>query len=93
MDLTVDKATDGIQRIDVWRALARGCSYPSWHSRSERFQRVIGRSLHSRLASDETQKKDNQLLYSKPKVLFFILFGKEWTPLHYYPGRKVSAEM
>ena len=74
MDLTVDKATDGIQRIDVWRALARGCSYPSWHSRSERFQRVIGRSLHSRLASDETQKKDNQLLYSKPKVLFFILF-------------------
>lgn len=74
MDLTVDKATDGIQRIDVWRALARGCSYPSWHSRSGRFQRVIGRSLHSRLASDETQKKDNQLLYSKPKVLFFILF-------------------
>lgn len=74
MDLTVDKATDDIQRIDVWRALARGCSYPSWHSRSGRFQRVIGRSLHSRLASDETQKKDNQLLYSKPKVLFFILF-------------------
>lgn len=74
MDLTVDKTTDGIQRIDVWRALARGCSYPSWHSRSGRFQRMIGRLLHSRLASDETQKKDNQLLYSKPKVLFFILF-------------------
>ena len=50
MDLSVDKAIDGIQRIDVWRTLARGCSYPSWHSRSGRFQRMIGRSLHSRLA-------------------------------------------
>lgn len=89
MDLTVDKATDGIQRIDVRRALARKCSYPSWHSRSGLFQRMIGRSLHSRLASNA----HSEVYTPSQRLCFSYSFGKEWTPLHYYPGMKVSAEM